>query len=164
MNPRFRKTVTKAMVKKRGSTAIAKKAQKKRNFENPTAIRDEKFKAVFDKEKSWLENMKSVDLMELYGNDLPEQIPAKAAWTLPKLSEDEASVVRKMIEAHGEASFRKMAFDRKLNVFQWTEEQCEKKVMLLTRDNRVHVCEDGKCLCGYTANSSYVAKKDRIRK
>lgn len=164
MNPRYRKTVTKAAVKKRGTTAIAKKAQKKKHFQNPTAIQDAKFRAMFDKEKSWNENVRSVDLKDLYENDLPESIPAKASWTLPKLSEDEAAVVRKMVDTHGECFYRKMAYDRKLNIFQWTEEQCEKKVKLLLEDNRVHVCEDGKCLCGYTSNSSYVAKKDRIRK
>lgn len=163
MNPRLRKTVVKAMVKKRGSTAIAKKPQKKKNFLNPSAIQDDKFRAVFDKEKSWIENMRTVDLMELYGKDLPEEIPAKAAWTLPKLSEDEAAVVRKLIKTHGETKYRKMAFDRKLNIFQWTEEQCEKKVNLLA-NNRVHTCEEGKCPCGTTPNSSYVAKKDRKRK
>ena len=164
MNPRFRKTVAKAMIRKRGTTAIAKKAQKKKNFQNPSLIRDDKFRAVFDKEKSWMENMKSVDLKELYGHELPESIPAKAAWTLPKLNENELQIVNKLIAAHGETGFKKMAFDRKLNIMQWTEEQCERKVNLLVRDNRVHICGIGKCLCGETANSSYVAKKDRIRK
>jgi hypothetical protein len=163
MNPRYRKTVAKAMIRKKGTTAIARQQQKKKNFQNPSLIRDEKFREVFDKEKSWVENMKSVDLKEMYGECLPESIPDKAAWTIQKLNEDEVDIVRKMVAKHGESAHSKMAFDRKLNIFQWTEEQCEKKVKMLLVDNLVHVCEDGKCLCGYTPNSSYVSKKDRVR-
>jgi hypothetical protein len=164
MNPRFRKTVSKAMIKKRGTTAIAKKLQKKKHSVNPTAIRDDKFRAVYDKEKTMLENMRSVDLKTLYNDSLPVSIPSKAAWTLPKLNEEEVSVVRKLISLHGEGGFKKMACDRKHNKYQWTEEQCQKKVNLLVNENRVHICEDGKCLCAYTQNSSYVPKRDRIRK
>lgn len=156
--------MTKAMVKKRGTTAIAKRDQKKKLFHNPDTISDPKFRAVFDKEKSWIGNMNSVNMRELYNDSLPESIPNKASWTLPKLSEEELIAVKKLIASHGETGFRKMTFDRKLNVYQWTEEQCEAKVNLLLRDNRVHICEDGKCLCGVTPTSSYVAKKDRIRK
>ncbi|TEB18091.1 hypothetical protein C9890_0485 [Perkinsus sp. BL_2016] len=164
MNPRFRKTVSRAMIRKKGTTAIARLAQKKKHFHNPSTIRDQKFREVFDKEKSWLDNMNSVDLKEMYGDCLPEVIPDKACWTLPKLNEDELNVVRKLIATHGESGFKRMAFDRKLNRYQWTEDQCEKKVKLLLVDNRIHVCEHGKCLCGDTANSSYVSKKGRIRK
>ena len=164
MNPRFRKTVAKAMIKKKGTTAIAKQVHKKKLFKNPSLIKDPKFRAVFDKEKSWLENMNSVDLKTMYSDSLPEIIPAKAAWTLPKLNEDELTVVKKLIEKHGETGFRKMSFDAKLNKYQWTEEQCEKKTNLLLKDNRVHVCEEGRCLCGNTPNSSYVPRKDRVRK
>ncbi len=162
-NPRLRKTVAKAMVQKRGTTAIAQLRVKKRRFTNPSTIQDPHLRERFDKEKSWLANLASTDLKEMYEQSLPETIASKAAWTLSKLSEDEVVVVRKLIGAHGETSYRKMAFDRKLNKLQWTEEQCEKKVKLLVEENRVHVCEDGKCLCGYTPNSSYVARKDRVR-
>lgn len=163
-NPKFRKTVSKAMVKKRGTTAIAKLAQKKKLFANPNKIKDEKLRERFDKDKSWIENLKATDLKEMYSEVLPDVIAEKAVWTLPKLSEDELAVVKKLIATHGESNFRKMSFDRKLNVYQWTEAQCEKKVSLLVKEKRVHICEDGKCLCGNTSNSSYVAKKDRIRK
>ena len=164
MNPRFRKTVAQAMVKRKGTTAVAKQTHKKKLFKNPSLIKDDKFKAVFDKKKTWIENMNSVDLKAMYVDCLPETIAPKAAWTMTKLSEDEVEVVKKLVEKHGESNFKKMFFDIKLNRYQWTEEQCEKKVNLLLKDNRVHVCEEGKCLCGNTPNSSYVAKKDRIRK
>jgi hypothetical protein len=164
MNPKYRRTVTKAMVRRKGTTAIAKKEQKKKHFQNPSAIQDIKFKALFDKKKSWIENMNSVDLKEMYCDSLPETIPDKASWTIPKLNEEEVTCLTKLIGKHGDSSFRKMSFDRKLNVFQWTEEQCAKKVKMLLVDKLVHVCEDGKCLCGYTPNSSYVPKEGRIRK
>lgn len=159
----MRKTVAKAMVRKKGTSAIVKQTHKKKLFANPSAIRDQKFKERFDKDKSWIENMNAVDLKEMYSASLPESIAAKAKWTLSKLSEDELVVVQKLLAAHGPTNFRKMFLDRKLNKFQWTEHQCEKKVNLLI-ENRIHVCQDGKCLCGDTPNSSYVARKDRVRK
>lgn len=160
-NPRMRKTVARAMVKRSGSTAIAKQLHKKRLFTNPNAIKDEELKATFDRTKSWMDNLRGTDLKKMYENKLPETIAAKAEWTKAKLSEDELAVVKRLIESHGD-NYRKMSFDRKNNLYQWTESQCENKVKLLTVSNRVHFCEDGKCLCGVTSNSSYVPKKDRI--
>ncbi len=159
MNIRLRKTVAKAMVKKRGTTAIAVKKQKKKLFTNPDKIADEALKARFDKTKSWMTNLAETDLKEMYADKLPESIPDKAAWTISKLSENEVSVVRKLIAVHGESNFKKMAFDRKLNKFQWTEDQCGKKVKMLTVSNLIHTSEDGKCLCGYVPTSSYAKKK-----
>jgi hypothetical protein len=163
-NPRMRKTVAKALIKKKGSTAIAKKVIKKQRFTNPDQIADPKLRAVFDKTKSWMSNLDSVDLKAMYFDSLPEQIPSKAAWTISKLSEDEVVVVQKFMKSHGDSNFKKMAFDRKLNIYQWTAEQCEKKVGMFVAGDRVHKCEDGRCLCGYTPNSSYIAKEDRIRR
>jgi hypothetical protein len=161
MNIRLRKNVAKAMVKKRGTTAIAKRTLKKRLFTDPSAIHDEQLKQRFDKNKSWMTNLKETDLKEMYTECLPESIAEKAAWTIPKLSEAEAEAVRKLMQEHGAESFRKMAFDRKLNKFQWTEEQCEKKVRMLLVDKRVHTCEEGRCLCGSVPVSSYVARRNR---
>jgi hypothetical protein len=151
------------MLKKKGTTAISKQIHQKKLFTNPSAITDVKFKGLFDREKTWGENMKAVNFKDMYSDSLPEFIPDKASWTLPKLSEDELAVVQKLISAHGETQYRKMFFDRKINIFQWTEEQCERKVNLL-KENRVHICNEGKCLCGSTPNSSYVPRKDRIRR
>jgi len=159
MNIRLRKTVAKAMVKKRGSTAIAVLRQKKKLYTNPELIADPSMRERFDKKKSWMTNLAETDLKEMYGDKLPESIPDKAAWTIAKLNETEVFVVKKLIAAHGETNFKKMAFDRKRNTLQWTEEQCEKKVNMLTVSNLVHICEDGRCLCGYTPNSSYVKKQ-----
>lgn len=159
----MRKTVAKAMVKKRGSSAIAKQIHKKKLFTNPSTIQDEGFRKSFDSSKSWIDNLQSTDLKKLYENTLPIDLPAKAEWTRPKLSEDELEVIQRFVKHHGD-NYRRMAFDRKSNIFQWTEEQCETKVKLLTVSNRVHMCEEGKCLCGSTPNSSYVPRgKDRIR-
>ena len=160
-NPRLRKTVAKAMVKRTGSTAIAKQIHKKRLFTNPSAIQDIQLKESFDKNKSWMTNLATTDMKKMYENQLPEKIACKAAWTKAKLSEDHLEVVQRLIRLHGD-NYRKMAFDRKSNLYQWTEDQCENKVKLLTISNSLHFCEEGKCLCGTTSNSSYVAKKDRI--
>ena len=164
MNPHMRKTVAKAMVRKRGTTAIARQTHAKKRFANPSSIKDIKFKERFDKEKSWIENMKTVNLGEMYSESLPETIASKAKWTLPKLNDSELAVAQKLVAVHGDSNFRKMFFDRTLNKFQWTEEQCQKKVNLLLQQGRVHICEEGRCLCGNTPNSSYVARKDRIRR
>ena len=161
MNIRLRKNVAKAMVKSRGTTAIAKRTLKKRLFTNPNAIHDECLKERFDKSKSWMTNLAETDLKEMYEGHLPESIPDKAAWTIPKLSEDEATIVRKLLSVHGQENFKRMAFDRKLNKYQWTEEQCEKKVRMLLVDKRVHTCEQGRCLCGSLPVSSYAQKKSR---
>lgn len=160
MNIRLRKNVAKAMVKRRGSTAIAKKAVKKRLFTDPSTIVDDELRERFDKKKSWMTNLKETDLKEMYQKSLPVEIADKAAWTISKLSEDETAVVKKLIQQHGPEGYRKMAFDRKLNKFQWTEEQCEKKVKMLLVDNRVHICEEGRCLCGSLPVSSYVQRKN----
>jgi hypothetical protein len=148
------------MVKKRGTTAIAVKKQKKKLFTNPKKIVDEELKARFDMNKSWMTNLADTNLKEMYSDKLPESIPDKAAWTIKKLSENHVAVLRKLIAAHGDTNFKKMAFDRKLNKYQWTEDQCEKKVRMLLVDNLVHVCEYGKCPCGVSSNSSHVKKKN----
>ena len=153
MNIRLRKTVKKALIKKKGTTAIKVEKAKKRCFD-PASIGDQSFKAVYDKDISFVENLKAANLKELFEEKLPESIPRKAAWTMPKLSEEENAIVQRMVSAHGD-NFKKMAFNRKLNIYQWTEEQVQRKVDLLNQ-GRVHVCDDGKCLCGYTPNSSYV--------
>jgi hypothetical protein len=160
MNIRLRKNVAKAMVKKRGTTAIAKKTLKKRLFTNPNVIHDEELKERFDKGKSWMTNLKETDLKEMYQDHVPVEIPEKAAWTIPRLSENEVEVVKKLVSEHGPESYRKMAFDRKLNKFQWTEEQCEKKVKMLIIENKVHICEEGRCLCGSVPVSSYAKRKN----
>ena len=151
--------MAKAMVKKRGTTAIAKQAVKKRLFTNPSTIRDDELKERFDKKKSWMTNLKETDLKEMYQDSLPAEIADKAAWTISKLSENEVAVVKKLVAEHGSDGFKKMAFDRKLNKFQWTEDQCAKKVKMLLVDNRVHTCEEGRCLCGSLPVSSYAKRK-----
>jgi Ribosome biogenesis protein Nop16 len=156
---RYRKSVKRALIKKQGRVGNLQARQPKKDFYNPKRIQDPEFRAVFDKEKTWIENGNSVDLQELYASRLPESIPDKARWTIEKLSEDHQQVITKLIAKHGEANHAAMGRDRKVNLYQWTTEQVSKKIFLLNQ-NRVHVCSE-KCLCGTAPNSSQVSRKLR---
>lgn len=156
---RYRKSVKRALIKKQGRVGNLQARVQKNDFYNPRRIRDEEFKAVFDKEKTWIENSNSVDLKKMYYDRLPVVIPDKAEWTLEKLSEDHRGVLVKLLAKHGESNLAVMARDMKLNTYQWTADQISRKLALLNQ-NRVHVCSE-KCLCGTTPNSSQVARKLR---
>ena len=152
---RYRKSVKRALIKKSGRVGVLQAKQPKKDHYNPDRIADPAFRAVFDPSKTYLQNASSVDLKLMYQDRLPEFIPAKAVWTLPKLSEEERPIVEKLVAKHA-ADFPRMARDAKVNIYQWTASQIEKKVQLLT-DNKFHVCSD-KCLCAMASSSSYVKK------
>ena len=156
---RYRKSVKRALIKKQGRVGNLQSRQPKKDFFNPKRIQDPEFKAVFDKEKTWIENGNSVDLQSMYASRLPESIPDKAEWTLEKLSEDHRQAISKLVAKHGETNPAKMARDMKVNIYQWTAEQVSRKIQLLNQ-NRVHVCSE-KCLCGTAPNSSQVSRKLR---
>jgi len=59
-------------------------------------------------------------------NVLPKKIPKKGAHPL-KVNEDEAPICKKLLDKHGE-DYQKMHWDIKINIFQWTQRECEKKV------------------------------------
>lgn len=156
---RYRKSVKRALIKKQGRVGNLQARVQKNDFFNPRRIRDEEFKAVFDKEKTWIENGNSVDLKKMYYDRLPEVIPDKAEWTLEKLSEDHRVALEKLVSKHGESNLASMSRDMKLNTYQWTCDQISRKLALL-KQNRVHICSE-KCLCGTTPNSSQVSRKLR---
>ena len=160
---RLRKTVRSAAIKRTGTSSIVGKVKriKKKNFEDPRHCAEPKFVAMFDKEKSWLDNLKTCNLGEIYADRVPDAIPEKAAWTISKLSEEDLDALKKLTAVHG-GNITRMRFDRKLNKYQWTENQIERKLALLA-EGRIHVCELGKCLCGETANSSNVQRKNRYK-
>ena len=149
---RYRKSVRKALVKQSGRVGVYQGKVAKNDFYNPTRINDPTFKSSFDKNKTWIENAASVDMKAMYEDKLPESIPAKAAWTIPKLNEDELAAIKRLKSKHGEDAHA-MAKDRKSNPYQWSAEQCERKMKLMSQA-RIHVCSD-KCLCGTTKSSSY---------
>ena len=153
---RYRKSVKRALIKKQGRVGNLQARVPKKDFFNPKRIQDPEFKAVFDKEKTWIENGCSVDLQKMYAHRLPESIPEKAKWTIEKLSEDHQQVITKLIAKHGEANTASMARDMKLNIYQWTPDQVSKKIYML-HENRVHICSE-KCLCGTAPSSSQVPK------
>jgi len=156
---RYRKSVKRALIKKQGRVGNLQARVQKKDFYNPKRIQDPEFKAVFDKEKTWIENGNCVDLKKMYYNRLPETIPDKAAWTIEKLSEDHQQAITKLIAKHGEANLVPMSRDMKVNIYQWTTEQLTRKIDLL-KLNRVHVCSE-KCFCGSAPNSSQVSRKVR---
>ena len=152
---RYRKSVKRALIKKTGRVGTLQAKQPKKDHYNPDRIADPAFKAVFDPKKTYLENAASVDLRAMYAHQLPDVIPGKAVWTLPKLSEEERPIVETLVAKHGD-KYAQMARDTKINRFQWTASQLEKKVKLF-QTAKFHVCSD-KCLCAMTPQSSYVKK------
>ena len=150
---RYRKSVKRALVKQQGRVGTYQGKAPKTDFFNPSRIADPIFKAAFDKNKTWIENGASCDLKALYESQLPESIPAKASWTIPKLNEDELSLIKRLVSKYG-SNFAAMSRDRKGNTLQWTSDQCERKAKM-AEEGRVHVCSE-KCLCGTSASSSYV--------
>ncbi len=150
---RYRKSVKRALIKKSGRIGNLQAKQPKKDHFNTDRIADPAFKAVFDPSKTYIQNAQCVDLRAMYADRLPEVIPAKAAWTLPKLNEDERRIVEKLVNKH-QNEFSRMARDTKVNVFQWTSSQIEKKVKLL-QEGKFHVCNEN-CLCGLPPSSSYV--------
>lgn len=149
---RYRKSTKRALIKKSGRVGVLQAKQPKKDHYNPDRIADPAFKAVFDPRKTYLENARSVDLKKMYEDRLPAVIPPKALWTLSKLNEDERPIVEKLVDKYGQ-DFARMARDMKVNRFQWTASQIEKKVQLLT-DAKFHVCS-AKCLCAMAPTSSY---------
>jgi hypothetical protein len=149
---RYRKSTKRALIKKSGRVGQLQAKQPKKDHYNPDRIADPAFKAVFDPKKTYLENARSVDLKQMYEDRLPEFIPPKAAWTLPKLNEEERPIVEKLVNKHV-GDFARMARDMKVNRYQWTASQIEKKVQLLN-EAKFHVCSN-KCLCAMASASSY---------
>mmetsp|Transcript_45385 Transcript_45385/g.84663 ORF Transcript_45385/g.84663 Transcript_45385/m.84663 type:complete len:161 (+) Transcript_45385:43-525(+) len=101
-----------------------KKLQKK-HF-NARQIQDPELRKRFDKSKSLKKNLENTDLKEMYKERLPKKIPKKGAHPL-KVNEEEAPICKKLIDKYGE-DYQKMHWDVKINIFQWTTKQCEKKV------------------------------------
>ncbi|EER20502.1 hypothetical protein Pmar_PMAR010248 [Perkinsus marinus ATCC 50983] len=145
-------------------------------YQNPKAIKDDTFKEKFDKRRTYLQNMNSFNLKDMYYDKLPEVIPQKAEWTLPKVNEEELNVCKKLAEKYGKEVptaadeeeqeelqnefFSRMARD-KLNVYQWTWGQLRKKFNLAL-EGRVHVCH-ADCQCALAKQSSNVKKYQGVR-
>ncbi|KAF4736375.1 hypothetical protein FOZ63_002422, partial [Perkinsus olseni] len=112
----------------------------------------------------------------MYFDKLPEVIPDKAEWTLPKVNEEELSVCKKLADKYGKEVpmaedaeeqeelqnefFSRMARD-KLNKYQWTWGQLRKKFNLAL-EGRVHVCHPD-CQCAMAKQSSNVKKYQGVR-
>ncbi|KAF4689106.1 putative potassium transport system protein kup 3 [Perkinsus olseni] len=77
------------------------KTPKNTLYQNPKAIKDDIFREKFDKHKTFLQNMDSCNLKDMYFDKLPEVIPDKAEWTLPKVNEEELSVCKKLADKYG---------------------------------------------------------------
>merc|ERR1712113_1020003 len=72
-------------------------------------------------------NLEATNVKDLYYDRLPKEIP-KEAKHQPKVNEEECPICKKLVEKHGD-NYEAMHWDIKLNVFQWTTQQCKKRVV-----------------------------------
>merc|ERR1712151_346049 len=115
----LRKTRNKALVQK-------KDLGTKRKI-HPKKIQDESLRQAWDLNKTMKQNLESTDMKKLYFDRLPKSIP-KEARHQPKVNEEEAPICEKLSKKHGD-DYEKMPRDIKINVFQWTQQQCKKRVL-----------------------------------
>lgn len=120
---------------------------KPRRFTNPNLIKDPKLRERFDKKKSFLENLRCTDLKEMYADRFPTEEQLAKVGHVPKVNEDEAKICQALVQKHGEEEYDAMFRDHKVNVWQWTAKQCEKKV-LAWREGRTR-SEKAEILSGY---------------
>lgn len=108
---------------------------------NHKKIWHEGLRAVYNKDKTWLQNMKELDVVEVFEPQMPEQSEIDKLRHKPKVNEDEVVVLKALHKKYcarsGDAQdntaeaakawdFRKMARDTKINQWQWTEAKVEK--------------------------------------
>eukprot|EP00929_Paragymnodinium_shiwhaense_P103308 TRINITY_DN6670_c0_g1_i1.p1 TRINITY_DN6670_c0_g1~~TRINITY_DN6670_c0_g1_i1.p1 ORF type:complete len:162 (+),score=51.31 TRINITY_DN6670_c0_g1_i1:62-547(+) len=117
--------------KLRQQSLVKKKAKKN----DPThrklharKIQDESLREHWDSKKTLKENIESTDMKKLYFHRLPKEIP-KEAKNIPKVNEEEVPICKKLSDKHGD-DYVAMSRDIKINVFQWTESQVKKRVLL----------------------------------
>merc|ERR1711948_166372 len=72
-------------------------------------------------------SLEATDVKEMYSDKLPAVIPKEAAH-VPKVNEEEAPIIEKLIRKHGD-DYEAMHWDIKLNEFQWTKANCKKRVL-----------------------------------
>ncbi|CAK9085070.1 Nucleolar protein 16 [Durusdinium trenchii] len=113
---------------KKVTTKVKEKKVQKKHF-NVKQIQDPELRKRFDKGKTLKENMEQTNLKEMYKDVLPKKIPKKGAHPV-KVNEEEAPICKELLKKHGD-DYEKMHWDIKVNVFQWTARQCEKKVKAL---------------------------------
>merc|ERR1711907_336380 len=87
---------------------------------------DEAFKERYDKSKTMKQNLEATNLKEMFSSRLPAEIPKEAKHQC-KVNEEEVPICKRLTAKHGD-NFEAMHWDVKLNIFQWTTKQCEKKV------------------------------------
>jgi hypothetical protein len=92
----------------------------------PKRIREDAIKEKYDKNKTMLQNLNNTDLKEMFAKKLPTHIP-DAPLNPPKVSERDAPVCQRLQAKFGN-DYAAMARYHKVNIFQWTEAQCKRKV------------------------------------
>mmetsp|Transcript_107723 Transcript_107723/g.303475 ORF Transcript_107723/g.303475 Transcript_107723/m.303475 type:complete len:159 (-) Transcript_107723:108-584(-) len=94
---------------------------------NPRKVQDPSMRKAWDVKKTVKQNIESMSVKELFMDRLPKEIP-KEAKHQPKVNEEEAPICERLFKKHGD-NYDKMHMDIKINIFQWTAQQCRKRVM-----------------------------------
>eukprot|EP00928_Gymnodinium_smaydae_P049785 TRINITY_DN33438_c0_g1_i1.p1 TRINITY_DN33438_c0_g1~~TRINITY_DN33438_c0_g1_i1.p1 ORF type:complete len:160 (-),score=54.28 TRINITY_DN33438_c0_g1_i1:70-549(-) len=120
--------MAKTIRKTRNQKRVVKKNKKDPTLRklHPRQIEDPAMRERWDVKKTAKQNISSMNVKEMYYNRLPEKIP-KRAKNIPKVNEEEAPICEKLSQKHGD-KYDAMHRDIKINVFQWTAQQCKKKV------------------------------------
>ena len=121
--------MVKKLTKKRGHKAVKSHKNKmdERKRLNPGRIRSKELRDVYDKNKTWNQNMASIDLYKMMKDKLPASEAEIKTAHVPKIGEFEVPIVKKLKEKYGD-DYAAMGRDRKINQWQWTVAKCEKLV------------------------------------
>jgi len=125
MPKRLRKERANGKVKQRGQ----KKKNAERKYLHERQIRDPQFRKQYDHKKTYYQNVANTNLKKLYKDVLPKGKDIPKCVHKAKLNEDEYAITQQLVGKHDD-DYQKMAHDIKINVFQWTVRQCEKKALL----------------------------------
>ena len=111
---------------------------------NHKRIRHLGLREAYNKDKTWLQNMKDMDFKMVFEHKLATEEDLKKTYHVPKVNEDEVIVLKKLHAKYCERSgddqdntpeaaqswdFTKMARDIKINKWQWPAAKVEKLMM-----------------------------------
>mmetsp|Transcript_82612 Transcript_82612/g.219300 ORF Transcript_82612/g.219300 Transcript_82612/m.219300 type:complete len:158 (-) Transcript_82612:196-669(-) len=119
--------MAKSLRKRRNAKVVHRKVKGQEKFLNPRKIQDDRLRERYDKSKTLKQNLAATNVKDMYYDMLPEKIPTEAKHT-PMVGEEESPICAQFVKKHGE-DYAAMHWDIKLNVFQWSTQQCKKRVL-----------------------------------